>query len=163
MSGIVDPGADPLARLIGGRSMRCECGGWGQVTDQAEMDGGLTLVTWATGHVQGCPAEAWPERTFLLSAEATAAGDRALPWLPPEAARRRWRYDPPPMDWPLLPTAPLGPCLDCQPDSRSAAATLWCDRHRCAAWAPTTGQRCRNRVYQDGLCGTHHKQYRSRP
>jgi hypothetical protein len=87
MSGAVDPGAVPVARF-GTEGMRCECGGWGKLTDVMEVDESWSLVTWVIGHRPGCPGEAQPERAWLLSVDAHVAGDRTLPWVEPEEARR---------------------------------------------------------------------------
>jgi hypothetical protein len=69
-----------------------------------------------------------PERAFLIDAAAADAGDYVLPGVEPEHLRRRPAT---PADIPEWPPA------------------------QCAAWACTTGRRCRREAGPDGLCGTH--------
>ena len=110
--------------------MLCECGGLGTITDAAPAGDGWWLVSWWTEHEPGCPGRGLPERSWLIDAEAAEAGDWRLPGLEPEHLP----------DWPA-PPEPWPPA-------------------RCAAWAPTTGERCRNPAWRDGLCGTHYRMAR---
>ena len=77
--GPLEPDADPRLRFD---EQCCECGGLGVVTDAAHAGGSLWMVTWRTEHRRGCAGCRFPERSFLVNADALDAGDETLPGLP---------------------------------------------------------------------------------
>jgi hypothetical protein len=116
--------------------MRCECGAVGVRRDAARLDGRWWLVTWRTGHAPGCPGRSAPERSFLIDEAAFDAGRVALPGLPADLMARAQEF--------LASVAPLPP------------------PERCAAYAYTTGERCRLPAMPNGLCGVHNRRRRHR-